>query len=296
MLWSGARGQRPHLTRGTVAELIAYCQGLSEGVRSGTCHARHHHMHGLNDPPELRVLRFEAEAVFSRQLCTIQIKTGLEATTADLLKAANEHGFSWQFMAAEPPYVEVLLRHEMGGMARATGTHPTAVLLGLLGCLPPDLFPSWMLEQERQEPPEAVRSVVVTPEPAAAPAPEAEPEPEPAPAPSLEAEPAPASAPAPVADAATAAAESLAAATAGEVIPEAGDRSAEDPLTDAEKATAKAMIKGMAPDQRRQFTIAFRHAFRVPAEQTAIAPLIVQFKHLDFIDRFTGEAAGLVRP
>jgi hypothetical protein len=99
-----------------------------------------------------------------------------------------------------------------------------------------------------------------------------------------------------VADAATAAAESLAAATAGEVVPEPADRSAEDPLTDAEKATAKAMIKGMAADQRKAFTIAFRHAFRVPAEQTAIAPLIVQFKHLDFIDRFTGEAAGLVRP
>jgi hypothetical protein len=239
-------------------------------------------MHGLNDPPELRVRRFEAEAAFSDRLCALQLATGIEATTATLLKEANEHGFSWQFMAAEPPYVEVLLRHEMGGMARATGTHPTAVLLGLLGCLPPDLFPSWMLEQERQEPPEAACSVVVTPEPAAAPAPEPE--------------PAPASAPAPVADAATAAAESLAAATAGEVVPEPADRSAEDPLTDAEKATAKAMIKGMAADQRKAFTIAFRHAFRVPAEQTAIAPLIVQFKHLDFIDRFTGEAAGLVRP
>jgi hypothetical protein len=241
-------------------------------------------MHALNDPPELRVRRFEAEAAFSNRLCVLQLATGLEATTATLLRAANQHGFSWQFMAAEPPYVEVLLRHNEGGMVRATGTHPTAVLLGLLGCLPPDLVPSWMLEQERQETREAVRSVVVTPEPAAAPAPEAEPEPAPAPD------------PAPVADAATAAAESLAAATAGEVIPEAGDRSAEDPLTDAEKATAKAMLKGMTADQRKAFTIAFRHAFRVPADQTAIAPLIASFKHLDFIDRFTGEAAGLVRP
>lgn len=280
MLWSGARGQRPRLTGRTIARLRMGCQGLSEGVRSGTCHAPPPHMHALNDPPELRVRRFEAEAAFSDRLCALQLVTGIEATTATLLKEANEHGFSWQFMAAEPPYVDVLLRHEMGGMARATGTHPTAVLLGLLGCLPPDLVPSWLLEQERQETPEAVRSVVVTPEPAAAPAPTAEAEP----------------APAPVADAATAAAESLAAATAGEVVPEAGDRSAEDPLTDAEKATAKAMIKGMAPDQRRQFTIAFRHAFRVPADQTAIAPLIQQFCHLDFIDRFTGEAAGLVRP
>jgi hypothetical protein len=243
-------------------------------------------MHGFNDPPELRVRRFEAEAAFSEHLCSLQQATGLEATTADLLKAANQHGFSWQFMAAEPPFVEVLLRHGEGGMARATGTHPTAVLLGLLGCLPPDLVPSWMLEQERQGTPEAARSVVVTPEP------------EPAPAPSLEAEPAPAPAPdsAPVAAAVVAAAESLAAATAGEVISEPADRSAEDPLTDTEKATAKAMIKGMAADQRKAFTIAFRHAFRVPAEQTAIAPLIQQFRHLEFIDRFTGEAAGLVRP
>ena len=249
-------------------------------------------MHGLNDPPELRVRRFEAEVGFSENLCSLQQATGLEATTATLLKEANKHGFSWQFMAAEPPYVEVLLRHDEGAIVRATGTHPTAVLLGLLGCLPPDLFPSWMLEQERQEPPEAACSVVVTPEAEPAPAPEAESAAPPAP----EAEPAPASAPAPVADAATAAAESLAAATAGEVVPEAGDRSADDPLTDAEKTTAKAMIKGMAADQRRAFTIAFRHAYKVPAEQTAIAPLIVQFKHLDFIDRFTGEAAGLVRP
>jgi hypothetical protein len=40
-----ARGQRPRLTRGTVAGPIAYCQGLSEGVRSrcathATTHAR----------------------------------------------------------------------------------------------------------------------------------------------------------------------------------------------------------------------------------------------------------------
>jgi hypothetical protein len=238
-------------------------------------------MNGLNDPPELRVRRFEAETAFSTHLGDLQLATGLEATTADLLKAANQHGFSWQFMAAEPPYVEVLLRHDEGAMVRATGTHPTAVLLGLLGCLPPDLVPSWMLEQER-EAPEAACSVVVTPEPETAPAPEAEPAPPPV-------------AP-PEAAAVVAAAESLAAATAGEVVPEPADRSAEDPLTDAEKATAKAMIKNMAADQRKAFTIAFRHAFRVPAEQTAIAPLIQQFRHLYFIDRFTGEAAGLVRP
>ncbi len=243
-------------------------------------------MHALNDPPELRARRFEAEASFSVHLCALQQATGLEATTATLLNAANRHGFSWQFMAAEPPYVEVLLRHNEGGMVRHTGIYPTAVLLGLLGCLPPDLVPSWMLEQELQEAPEAVCSVVVTPEPepAAAPAPEAEPAPEPA------------AAPAPESAAVVAAAESLAAATAGEVVPEPADRSAEDSLSDAEKATAKAMIKGMTADQRKAFTIAFRHAFRVPADQTAIAPLIASFKHLDFIDRFTGEAAGLVRP
>jgi hypothetical protein len=239
-------------------------------------------MHALNDPSELRVRRFEAEASFSESLSSLQQATGLEAATATLLKAAHSHGFSWQFMAAEPPYVEVLLRHNEGAMVRATGTHPTAVLLGLLGCLPPDLFPSWMLEQERQGTPEAACSVVVTPEPEPAPAPEAE--------------PAPAPVAPPEAAAVVAAAESLAAATAGEVISEPCDRSAEDPLTDAEKATAKAMIKNMAADQRKAFTIAFRHAFRVPAEQTAIAPLIQQFRHLYFIDRFTGEAAGLVRP
>jgi len=56
------------------------------------------------------------------------------------------------------------------------------------------------------------------------------------------------------------------------------------------------MIKAMAAEQRRQFTIAFRHAFEVPASEKAIAPLFQQFQHLAFIDRFTIEAAGGVAP
>jgi len=56
------------------------------------------------------------------------------------------------------------------------------------------------------------------------------------------------------------------------------------------------MIKAMPTEQRRTFSIAFRHAFEVPASERAIAPLFQQFQHLAFIDRFTIEAAGGVAP
>jgi hypothetical protein len=73
-------------------------------------------------------------------------------------------------------------------------------------------------------------------------------------------------------------------------------RATTDPLTENERNAALAMVKGMTADQRKSFTLAFRHAFSVPREEKAIAPLIQQFQHLQFVDRFTGEAAGVVVP
>jgi hypothetical protein len=78
--------------------------------------------------------------------------------------------------------------------------------------------------------------------------------------------------------------------------PEASGRATIDPLTWNERCAALAMVKGMTADQRKSFALAFRHAFSVPREEKAIAPLITQWQHLQFVDRFTGEAAGVVVP
>jgi len=78
--------------------------------------------------------------------------------------------------------------------------------------------------------------------------------------------------------------------------PSTPGRATTDPLTESERSAALAMVKAMAADQRKAFTLAFRHAFSVPREEKAIAPLIQQFQHLQFVDRFSGEAAGVVVP
>lgn len=63
-------------------------------------------------------------------------------------------------------------------------------------------------------------------------------------------------------------------------------------LDEQQKATAVSMCKAMDPATRKAFTIAFRDAFRVDREQRSIIPLITELKHLEFIDRFSIEAAG----
>ena len=63
-------------------------------------------------------------------------------------------------------------------------------------------------------------------------------------------------------------------------------------LTPEEIDAAVGMVKQMAPAQRKLFTIAFRNAFDVPDTVTRIASEIKQVRHLQFIDRFTVEAAG----
>lgn len=104
-------------------------------------------------------------------------------------------------------------------------------------------------------------------EPAAAPAPE--PEPVPAPAPAQEPEPEPA----------------------------ASADSSSAPLSDDEKATAVQMVKAISdPAKRKEFQKAFRLAFNVPATEKTIVPLITEQRHLEFIDRYTVEAAGGIAP
>lgn len=63
-------------------------------------------------------------------------------------------------------------------------------------------------------------------------------------------------------------------------------------LDEQQKATAVSMCKTMDAATRKAFTIAFRDAFRVDRDQRSIIPLITELKHLEFIDRFSIEAAG----
>jgi len=227
----------------------------------------------MHPPPlstELALRSFEADAAFSAALAQLQRHLpGLSPAAA--LTAANNAGFAWLFRPVDDgSVVEAVLRHAAGAEEKAIGSDPQALVLGLLGVL--------NLPQAAQTPdPEDMQEAHI-------PAQSAEPA-TPGPAP---AEPAPAEV----------AAESLAAATSGAVVadPEQPGRAPDDPLTDAEKAACVAMVKAMDAAQRKAFTIHFRNAFKVPSEEKAIAPLMVEFRHLDFVDRYTGEAAGVPKP
>ena len=217
----------------------------------------------MHPPPlstELALRSFEADAAFSAALAQLQRHLpGLSPAAA--LTAANDAGFAWLFRPIDDGCaVEAILRHAAGAEEKAIGSDPQALVLGLLGVL--------NLPQAAQtSDPEDMQEAHI---------------------PAQLAEPAPAEV----------AAESLAAATGGAVVadPEQPGRAPDDPLTDAEKAACVAMVKAMDAAQRKAFTIHFRNAFKVPSEEKAIAPLMVSFKHLDFVDRFTGEAAGVPKP
>lgn len=209
---------------------------------------------------ELALKAFEADAAFSAALAQLQPQL-LGVSTAAALVAANQAGFCWLFRPVDGTTTEAVLRHAGGSEEKAIGSDPLPLLLGLLGVLD--------LPQQAQ---------AVDPEPA------------------IQETHQPEQDAVSVLDSAAA---SLAAATDGVVIEEPAEpeaRAAADPLSEDEKAAAVAMVKAMSVEQRRQFTIAFRHAFRVPSSEKAVAPLLVQFRHLEFVDRFTGEAAGVPKP
>lgn len=95
------------------------------------------------------------------------------------------------------------------------------------------------------------------------------------------------------------AAASLAEATGGTVVedaePEDPSHSTE-PLSEADRATTLDLVKAMTAQQRKSFTIAFRDAFNVPREARAVAPLITQERHRQFVCRFVDEAEGVPAP
>jgi hypothetical protein len=207
-----------------------------------------------------------ARAGLYAALADLQAKYTATTTLADALALMPVYGLSWFVKDSARSDVELRLCHSSGG--------DLAVLIDSEA--PLKLYLESLI---------GLRSVVFPL--ASKPAPVAPPAPEP--------EPVAPSAPGP--DAIEAAAESLAAATAGQVIPEpTTEPDPETPLTDEQKASAVEMVKQMTTEGRKAFTIAFRDAFNVPREARAVAPYILQLKHLHFVDRFTVEAAGGVSP
>jgi hypothetical protein len=207
-----------------------------------------------------------ARAGLYAALADLQAEYTATTTLADALALMPVYGLSWFVKDSARSDVELRLCHSSGG--------DLAVLIDSEA--PLKLYLESLI---------GLRSVVFPL--ASKPAPVAPPAPEP--------EPVAPSAPGP--DAIEAAAESLAAATAGQVIPEpTTEPDPETPLTDEQKASAVEMVKQMTTEGRKAFTIAFRDAFNVPREARAVAPYILQLKHLHFVDRFTVEAAGGVSP
>jgi hypothetical protein len=218
---------------------------------------------------ELALRAFEADAAFSTALATLQEQVAHDRAGIPAgLALANQHGFSWLFRPTGDGLTEAVLRHSGGAEEKALGDDPAGLILGLLGLSALQRIQASEPEEFMQE---THKAAEVQPQSGTG---------------SLVLE----------------AAQSLAAATGGAVVEEeepaeaAPGRAQDDPLTDDEKAAAVAMIKAMDGPQRKAFSIAFRHGFEVPATEKAIAPLIQQFRHLQFVDRFTGEAAGVVVP
>ena len=216
--------------------------------------------------PELALRAFEADQAFSTALAAFQAQASDHGTTAALLESANAAGFCWLFRPAGSGTTEVVLRHAGGAEEIALGDDADQLLLGLLGLRPVSLPAS----DQAAEPETVMRQAHKT----------IEAEPEPAP---------------PEPPAAAVAAESLAAATGGQVF-ELAEGDPSTPLTDEQKATAVKMVSDLSPAQRKSFAIAFRDGFKVDKGEKSIVPCITELRHLEFIDRFTVEAAGGVAP
>jgi len=214
--------------------------------------------------PELALKAFEADQAFSTALAAFQAQASDHGTTAALLESANAAGLCWLFRPVGSGTIEVVLRHAGGAEEIALGDDADQLLLGLLGFAPVSL-PA--LDQAA-EPEKTMQDLQVLSE-----APQ---DPEPAP-----------TAP----PAAEVAAESLAAATGGMVF-ELAEGDPATPLTDEQKATAVKMVSDLTVPDRKSFAIHYRNAFNIPKEVKSVVGTITELRHLEFIDRFTVEAAG----
>lgn len=119
--------------------------------------------------------------------------------------------------------------------------------------------------------------------------------------PAVEPEPRSAACPAPAPAAAPAAADEQPGPIAQEVDDEFADLIGQgepdhptapgdhDPLSAADITTAKALIKGLQPDQRQAFTAAYRKHFNIPSDVKQVGATVQQMQHLRFIQTFVGE-------
>lgn len=63
----------------------------------------------------------------------------------------------------------------------------------------------------------------------------------------------------------------------------------QQPLSAADRETCLGLIRAMAPDVRKSFTVAFRSHFNIGRESQKIAPHIVQQVHMKFIQSYLDE-------
>lgn len=225
--------------------------------------------HAALAPPrsiELMQRQLDAECAFNTALSQFQasvqpVSSYALATVLEAAKPAFTAGFCYLIRRSSDEMIEVALRHKDGAEEVSVAFHendPGLILARLLG-IP-------VLTDGQAAEPEQACSIAASPQDVGqAPAPAAA-EPVPAEEPDLMGPDSPADIP--------------------------GDDPSLTPLTTQQCEAALLMIKQMDPASRKAFQIAFRNAFDLDRNVTRIAPHITQLRHLEFIDRFSVEAAG----
>jgi hypothetical protein len=225
---------------------------------------------------ELSHRHYQADCQFNAALSRFQAlgATVPELSLAAIVKAAQpafEDGFCY-LVRQDPDTIEVVLRHAHGAeevsIADATTLcSPALLLAGLLGIAVEPVGQAPEADEHDDQSTQVQSELYADDASPVSPAAPAEPiKPEAAAEPDLMGPDSPADLP--------------------------GDHPTLRALTPEEIEAGVGMVKQMAPAQRKAFTIAYRVAFDVPATETRIATTITQVRHLQFIDRFTVEAAG----
>jgi len=225
-----------------------------------------------------------SQAAYYTALAALQAQLTPVMTISEALPLLPAHGFAWYLLPGDAHNPHELRLCHAEGYSVATFCDSIAglplVFAGLVGIPAVLMTTATVVERfsdaldkattEPQAPPPAVPGLVLRVEPRGA---------------------------SPLATAAA----SLAEATDGTVVedaePEPEDPShSTEPLSEADRATTLELVKAMTAEQRKSFTIAFRDAFNVPREARAVAPLIVEERHRQFVCRFVDEAEGVPAP
>ena len=201
---------------------------------------------------ELALRAFEADQAFSTALAAVQASFKPGLSPIEAARAANAHGFAWLSRPCDDDPALVQVCLRHQGGAETDAVGENIAQL-LAGLLGIALQPVTQTSEPEGGGGHTEDAPVVCP--AVRPAAPASPEPDPEPL-------------------------------------EEHSEPAAQLLDEQQKATAVSMCKAMDAATRKAFTIAFRDAFRVDRDQRSIIPLITELKHLEFIDRFSIEAAG----